>query len=137
MKNKSLTKGFLGLSFIYDCLTNTKQYPALAVKIYNYMEKLSYMFSEKSCKQLDLSNIQQKSIWNEERVAKLNENEFKYLLSDIAAFTQVQLEQITLFSKFTLLDDLIIEGYESISDEEKVRVQQIMDDYIKNIEKYL
>lgn len=137
MKNKSLIKGFLGLSFIYDCLTNTKQNPELAVEIYKHMEKLSYMFSEKSCKKLDISNIQQKSIWNENRVSKLNENEFKYLLSDIAAFTQVQLEQITLFSKFTLLDDLIIDGYESISDEEKVRVQQIMDDYIKNIEKYL
>lgn len=137
MKNKTLTKGFLGLSFIYDCLTNTKQYPELAIKIYNYMEKISNMFSEKTCKKLDLSNIQQKCIWNETRVADLNENEFKYLLSDIAAFTQVQLEQIVLFSKFTLLDDLIIEGYESISDEEKVRVQQIMDDYIKNIEKYL
>lgn len=137
MKNKTLTKGFLGLSFIYDCLTNTKQYPELVVKIYNYMEKISNMFSEKTCKKLDISNIQHKSIWNETRVAELNKNEFKYLLSDIAAFTQVQLEQIVLFSKFTLLDDLIIDGYESISDEEKVRVQQIMDDYIKNIEKYL
>lgn len=137
MKNKTLTKGFLGLSFIYDCLTNTKQYPELAVKIYNYMEKISKMFSEKTCKKLDLSNIQQKSIWNETRVAELNENEFKYLLSDIAAFTQVQLEQVVLFSKFTLLDDLIVDGYESISDKEKVRVQQIMDDYIKNIEKYI
>lgn len=137
MKNKILIKGFLGLSFIYDCLTNTKQNPELVVKIYAYMEKISKMFSEKTCKQLDLSNIHSKAIWNEARVRELNTNELKYLLSDIAAFTQVQFEQLVLFSKFTLLDDLIIAGYESISDEEKSRVQQIMNDYINNVEKFM
>lgn len=137
MKNKALTKGLFGLRFIYDCLTNTQRNPELAVKIYAYMEKVVNMFSERTCKQLVRKQIQKKAICNEDRVMKLNDNEFKYLLSDISAFVQVQLEQVVLYSKFTLLDELIVDGYESISEEEKLRIQEIMDDYIKQLEKYI
>ena len=137
MKNKALTKGLFGLRFIYDCLTNTQRNPELAVKIYAYMEKVVNMFSERTCKWLVRKQIQKKAICNEDRVMKLNDNEFKYLLSDISAFVQVQLEQVVLYSKFTLLDELIVDGYESISEEEKLRIQEIMDDYIKQLEKYI
>lgn len=135
MKQNNFIKCYYGLSFIHDILHEKKQYPALKQLIYSYLIKYSTLFIS-NAKIKKIADTYTKAIWNETRIKELNDNELKYLLSDVAAMTKAYMEAIPILKNNTLLDEIIIAGYESISDEEKSRINEITDTFKKNVERY-
>ena len=135
MKQGNFIKCYYGLSFIHDCLVAKQAYPALRELIYSYLIKYATPFIS-NAKIKKISDTYTKSIWNEARVKELNDNELKYLLSDVAAMTKAYMEAIPMLRNNRLLDEIIIAGYELISEEEKARINDITDTFKKNIERY-
>ena len=135
MKQNNFIKCYYGLSFIHDILHEKKQYPALKHLIYSYLIKYSALFIS-NAKIKRIADTYTKAIWNEARVKELNDNELKYLLSDVAAMTKAYMETIPMLRNNRLLDEIIIAGYELISEEEKERINEITDTFKRNIERF-
>lgn len=136
MKITNRLKVFHSLCFIRDCCYNTNRYPVLQETIMQYLIKYIKVLLGGTYGYNAFEKRHQKAIWNETRVKELNDNEFKYLLSDVAAMTKAYMQAIPILKNNTLLDEIIITGYESISDEEKARINEITDTFKKNIERY-
>ena len=134
MKQGNFIKCYYGLSFIHDCLVAKKAYPALRELIYCYLIKYATPFIS-NARIKKISDTYTKSIWNDARVKELNDNELKYLLSDVAAMTKAYMEAIPMLRNNSLLDEIIIAGYEQVSDEEKARINDITDTFKKNKER--
>lgn len=135
MKQNNFIKCYYGLSFIHDILHEKKQYPQLKQLIYSYLIKYSTLFIS-NAKIKKIADTYTKAIWNESRIKELNDNELKYLLSDVSAMTKAYMQAIPMLKNNNLLDEIIIAGYESISEEEKARINEITDDFKKNVERY-
>ena len=135
MKQNNFIKCYYGLSFIHDCLYEKKQYPVLKQLIYSYLIKYATLFIS-NAKIKKITDTYTKAIWNESRVKELNDNEFKYLLSDVAAMIKAYMQAIPILKNNNLLDEIIIAGYELISEEEKGRINDITDTFKRNIERF-
>ena len=136
MKVTNRLKIFHGLCFIRDCCYNTGRYPVLQEAIMQYLLKYIKVLLGGTYGYNQFEKRHQKAIWNESRIKELNDNELKYLLSDVAAMTKAYMQTIPMLKNNKLLDEIIIAGYESILDEEKAKINEITDTFKKNIERF-
>ena len=135
MKQNNFLKGYYALSFLFDCMDTKNVYPRKRLEILKELTKLASFFIS-DAKVDKVKNTYLKSIRNTTGIIELTDKEFNYLLSDISALAKVYLQTLPMLKEFTLLDDIILSGYESVSDEEKENINAITDNFKNNLEKY-